>query len=87
MLGIEELKEKREELGRTITIEEEEKEKVLGELRLLNERLARTDENLKKKYASKAEYDRTIKETESAYMKVRYVSWLNYIHLIISNNL
>lgn len=70
-LGIEELKEKREELHRVIFKEEEEKEKLIGEIRILNERLSRVEDNLVKKYASRTEYDKTIKETEAAYLKVR----------------
>ena len=68
---MEDLKKKREELHTQILAEEEEKLKVQNDLHILTERLARITENLNKKIATRNEYDRTISETESAYMKVR----------------
>ena len=50
--------------------EEEEKVKLQNDIRLLTERLAKLNESLSKKMASRAEYDRTIAETEAAYAKV-----------------
>ena len=72
-LGIEEIKEKRDEVTRQIVREEEEAEKIVQEIRVLNERLAKLEDSLQKKYATKNEYDRTIRETEAAYVKVRFV--------------
>lgn len=70
-LGIEDLCNKRDELQKQILVEEEEKGKIQNDLRILTERLARINESLAKKIASRNEYDRTIAETEAAYMKVR----------------
>lgn len=50
--------------------EEEEKEKIQNDIRILNERLARLNDSLTKKISTKNEYDKTIRETEAHYMKV-----------------
>ena len=68
--GIEDLCNKRDELQKQILVEEEEKCKIQNDLRILTERLARINESLAKKIASRNEYDKTIAETEAAYMKV-----------------
>lgn len=68
--GIEELCQKREELCRQIQQEEEEKQRLQHEVRQLTEKLARVNENLARKIASRNEFDRTIAETEAAYLKV-----------------
>lgn len=39
-------------------------------MRQLTEKLARVNENLARKIASRNEFDRTIAETEAAYLKV-----------------
>lgn len=70
--GIEDLCSKRDELHRQIVIEDEEKSKIQNDLRILTERLARVNESLAKKIAARTEYDRTIAETEAAYMKVKH---------------
>ncbi|XP_062815548.1 microtubule nucleation factor SSNA1 [Anolis carolinensis] len=67
---IEDLCVKREELTKQICMEEEEKVKLQGEIRTLTERLARVNENLARKMASRNEFDKTIAETEAAYMKI-----------------
>ena len=77
--GIEDLCNKRDELQKQILVEEEEKGKIQNDLRILTERLARINENLAKKIASRNEYDKTIAETEAAYMKVMR----EYLHLYI----
>lgn len=69
-LGIEELCTRRDELHRTILQEEEEKQKLQNDIRVLTERLAKVNESLAKKMASRNEFDKTIAETEAAYMKV-----------------
>jgi len=69
-LGIEDLCGKRDELQRQILIEEEDKHKLENEIRLASEKLARINENLAKKITARTEFDRTISETESAYMKI-----------------
>ena len=45
--------------------------KIQNDLRILTERLARLNDNLARKIASRNEYDKTIQETEGAYAKVR----------------
>ena len=76
--GIEDLCNKRDELQKQIHVEEEEKCKIQNDLRILTERLARINESLAKKIASRNEYDKTIAETEAAYMKVmRRITCLN----------
>merc|ERR1712054_751335 len=67
---IEDLREKREELNKSIASDEEEKAKIQNDLRILTERLARINDNLARKIASRTEYDKTITETEAAYQKI-----------------
>jgi len=67
---IEELCGKRDELHKSILQEEEEKQKLQNDIRVLTERLAKVNESLAKKLASRNEFDKTIAETESAYMKI-----------------
>ncbi|XP_029469918.1 Sjoegren syndrome nuclear autoantigen 1 [Rhinatrema bivittatum] len=67
---IEDLCTKRDELNRQIMLEEDEKNKLQNDIRILTEKLARVNENLAKKMASRNEFDRTIAETETAYMKI-----------------
>jgi len=67
---IEDLCTKRDELHRQIITEEEEKNKIQNDIRILTERLAKITESLSKKYAAQNEYDKTISETEAAYMKI-----------------
>ncbi|XP_048368061.1 Sjoegren syndrome nuclear autoantigen 1 [Sphaerodactylus townsendi] len=67
---IEDLCLKRDELTKQIRLEEEEKVKLQNEIRLLTEKLARINENLARKMASRNEFDKTIAETEAAYMKI-----------------
>ena len=43
--------------------------KIQNDLRILTERLARINDNLARKIASRNEYDKTIQETEAAYAK------------------
>lgn len=50
--------------------EEEEKAKIQNDLRILTERLSRINEGLARKISARNEYDRTIQETEAAYLKI-----------------
>ena len=59
---IEQLREKREELNRSVAADEEEKAKIQNDLRILTERLARINDNLARKITSRNEYDKTITE-------------------------
>merc|ERR1711998_519938 len=67
---VDDLKEKREEVNKAILKDEEEKNKIQNDLRILTERLSRINESLARKIASRNEYDKTIAETEAAYMKI-----------------
>ena len=101
-VGIEDLREKREEVNRQILHEEEEKAKIqkvvfndedtslrknfvrtfftwsiitrilttLQDLSILTDRLQKLTESLMRKTQARNEYDKTIQETEAAYMKV-----------------
>ena len=57
-------------MNRSIAKDEEEKAKIQNDLRILTERLARINDNLARKISSRNEYDKTIQETEAAYMKI-----------------
>ncbi|CAK9033973.1 13 kDa deflagellation-inducible protein [Durusdinium trenchii] len=67
---IEDLREKREEVNRQILKDEEEKAKIQKDLSLLTDRLSKVNEGLAKRVQARSDYDRTIKETEAAYMKI-----------------
>ena len=67
---INDLCQKRDDLHKSIVQEEEEKQKLQNDIRILTERLAKVNESLSKKMASRNEFDKTIAETESAYMKI-----------------
>ena len=74
--GIEDLCAKRDELHKVILEEEEEKRKIQNDVRILTERLAKINQSLSNKVASRNEFDKTIAETEAAYMKVLIVDVL-----------
>ena len=67
---IEDLREKREEINRQISKDEEDKAKVQRDLATLTERLASINDALTRKTQARNEYDKTIQETENAYMKI-----------------
>ncbi|XP_069790648.1 microtubule nucleation factor SSNA1 [Narcine bancroftii] len=67
---IEDLCTKREELNQQILQEEEEKNKLQNDIRILTEKLTKVNESLAHKMATRNEFDRTIAETEAAYMKI-----------------
>ncbi|KAF6038232.1 SSNA1 [Bugula neritina] len=67
---IEDLCSKRDELHRQTILEEEEKNRIQNDIRVLTERLAKVNESLAKKMAQRNEFDKTIAETEAAYMKI-----------------
>merc|ERR1712070_283772 len=50
--------------------EEEEKAKIQKDLSILTDRLSKINESLARKVQARNEYDKTIQETEAAYMKV-----------------
>ena len=61
---------KRDELQRQILVEEEEKHKLQNDIRVLSEKMAKVNESLAKKISARNEFDKTIAETEAAYMKI-----------------
>jgi len=67
---IEDLREKREEVNKQILKEEEDKAKIQKELAALTDRLQKINESLVRKTQARNEYDKTIQETEAAYMKI-----------------
>lgn len=81
--GIEDLHSKREELNRQIRQEEEEKERLGHDIRVLSEKLSRVNESLAQRLAARATFDRTIAETEAAYTK----ACVFLIHLILPGGL
>ena len=69
-LGIEDLCTKRDDLQRQILLEEEDKHRYENEIRQASEKLSKINENLARKLTARTEFDRTISETEAAYMKI-----------------
>ncbi|XP_075935782.1 microtubule nucleation factor SSNA1 [Anarhichas minor] len=67
---IEELSSKREELNSQIKQEEEEKDRLQHDIRVLSEKLSRVNESLAQRLAARSTFDRTIAETEAAYTKI-----------------
>lgn len=68
---IELLRIKRQNIHEQILKEEEDKERIQKEIALLNEKLQEICNSITKKIQTRLEYDRTIKETSSAYTKIR----------------
>lgn len=75
---VEDLCTKRDELHKQIVQEEEEKQKVQNDLRILTERLAQINESLARKISTRNDYDKTIAETENAYKKVCETLLMNF---------
>ncbi|KAM8828862.1 microtubule nucleation factor SSNA1 [Spinachia spinachia] len=67
---IEDLCSKREELNRQIKLEEEEKDRLQHDIRVLSEKLSRVNESLAQRLVARTTFDRTIAETEAAYTKI-----------------
>jgi predicted nucleic acid-binding Zn-ribbon protein len=89
-LGIEELREKRDEIRRIVELEEEEKTNIQKDLVILNKRITELDESLSRNYAYSNGYDKTIHEVEAAYSKVCFSPqffspfFLYYLHKLTS---
>ena len=66
----EEMKERRDVLTSEIGSEEEQKNQLQAEISLLTNRLHIVNESISQKNATRADYDKTLSETESAYMKI-----------------
>ncbi|KAM9821023.1 microtubule nucleation factor SSNA1 [Neosynchiropus ocellatus] len=67
---IDDLSKKREELNRQIKQEEQEKERLQYDIRVLTEKLSRVNESLAQRCVTRSNLDRTIAETEAAYTKI-----------------
>ncbi len=85
---VEDLCSKRDDLHKQIINEEDEKMKIENEIRQLTERLSKVNESLAKKMAVRSELDKTISETETAYMKILETSQtlLNSVKGTINQN-
>mmetsp|Transcript_2723 Transcript_2723/g.10455 ORF Transcript_2723/g.10455 Transcript_2723/m.10455 type:complete len:107 (-) Transcript_2723:417-737(-) len=67
---IESLRLSKNHLDRSIRHQEEEKEKLVHSIRILEDKMGRLDDALKKKNERKQELDRMLRETEQAYSKI-----------------
>jgi sjoegren syndrome nuclear autoantigen 1 len=70
VLALEDLKERQLDLRESIRVEEGEREQLLEELRTIQDRLQRVEHSLTKKRDRLEGYDRTISETEEAFVKI-----------------
>jgi len=68
--SLEELCERRQKLQKEIEKEQREKQILDDQLAQLNSKIKNLDASLSKKNDIKNEYDKTIRETEAAYMKI-----------------
>jgi Sjoegren syndrome nuclear autoantigen 1 len=67
---LEDLRAKKGALDRQIQEEEEEKLKIGNDLKILTERLQRINESLARRNQTRSDYETTIRETESAYLRI-----------------
>lgn len=67
---IEDLRQRREDIHREVLRQEEMKAKIHQDIQLMTKRLAEINEELAKNLQTRSEFDRTIQETEAAYMKI-----------------
>jgi Sjoegren syndrome nuclear autoantigen 1 len=67
---IEDLREKRDEVMKSLKEDETEKAKVQQDLAVLTKRLSQLNESISKKNDTKTEYEKVITETEAAYLKI-----------------
>lgn len=72
-LGLEEMKSRRSELQAQIESQEEEKNNLQREIEKMSCKLTQLNDSLTKKITVRNEYDRTIADTEAAYVKVKIV--------------
>lgn len=66
------MKSRRAELQSQIDAQEEEKTNLQREIEKMSYKLTRLNDSLGKRITVRNEYDRTIADTEAAYMKVYY---------------
>lgn len=67
---IDDLREKREEILKTLRDDEGEKAKIQSDLQTLTKRLAQVNDSIARKNETRVEYDKVIQETEAAYLKI-----------------
>ena len=67
---LENIKEQRDEVQLEIDAEEQEKRTIEDSMRQMSLRLQEINESLHKKYGTRQEFDKTIGETENAFMKI-----------------
>eukprot|EP01083_Nonionella_stella_P075023 203700_1 len=67
---IEDLREKREQVNKDILKEERDKSHIQKQLATLTESLHKLNESIALKTQARNDYDKTIQETEAAYMKI-----------------
>ncbi|GIQ87163.1 hypothetical protein KIPB_009150 [Kipferlia bialata] len=67
---IEDLKGRKSGIDHELHELEQEKAKIQNDLQILQQRLHRIEESVKQKRQAGSEYDKTIQETESAYMRI-----------------
>mmetsp|Transcript_26120 Transcript_26120/g.41418 ORF Transcript_26120/g.41418 Transcript_26120/m.41418 type:complete len:116 (+) Transcript_26120:105-452(+) len=67
---LQDLKQKRDTVHKEMINEDREKSRVQKQLAELTEALHRLNESIAQKQQTKNEYDKTIQETEAAYMKI-----------------
>ncbi|XP_020293439.1 Sjoegren syndrome nuclear autoantigen 1 homolog isoform X1 [Pseudomyrmex gracilis] len=69
-VGLEEMKLKRSELQAQIEAQEEEKNNLQREIEKMSCKLTQLNDSLAKRISVRNEYDRTISDTETAYIKI-----------------
>ena len=67
---IEGIKKDQNDIQIVIAREEEEKRDIEGKIGVMNERLEEIKASLQKKYITRADYEKTINETEGAFVKI-----------------
>lgn len=75
-LGLEEMKLRRAELQTQIESQEKEKNNLQREIEKMSCKLTQLNDSLAKRITVRNEYDRTITDTEAAYVKVVFLSTL-----------
>ena len=67
---LENIKFQRDEVQQEINEEEKEKKEIEDQMRIMSLRLQEINDSLHKKYGTRQEFDKTIGETENAFMKI-----------------
>ena len=67
---IESIKSSRDDIQQEVQNDEEEKRQLEFQMQTLNEKLQNLTQQLQKKYQARNDYDRTINETEGAFVKI-----------------